>query len=122
MARLKDHRKQVRKANQQSHTELRALHHDRTLHPRASHNQRGELIFDLDEAKLLLREDVKNKVHLGMTPRELHNSRPEYLRFKGKIFRQRIYQEVRRQKFIHYLELQREKEKKKQEKKNKTRN
>jgi hypothetical protein len=81
------------------------------LLPRDRHNERGELVFDMHPAKLLLREDVKNGVHRRMTPDYMHRStRPEYKLFKGEIFRHRIYQEVRLQKYFNYLELKRTKE------------
>jgi hypothetical protein len=44
---------------------------------------------------------------------DLWHSRPEYMVFALNIFRQRIYQEVRLQKYWNYLE---EKRKKKEEK------
>jgi len=41
-----------------------------------------------------------------MTPSELKSTRQEYKEFALDIFKQRIYQEVRRKKFFHYLELE----------------
>jgi hypothetical protein len=103
---LKDHRKQVRERLANSLTEEMALAHDRRLHPRQTHNHRGEPVFDLSPAKECLREDVKNKLHLTSNFQE---TRPEYKGFKTKKFNDRIHQEVRRQKFMNYLALQREK-------------
>jgi hypothetical protein len=60
-------------------------------------------------AKLLLREDIKCKVHLTthQTPRQLQKLRPdEYLLFKPKKFVERICQEIL-QICFHYLELKR---------------
>jgi hypothetical protein len=86
------------------------LEHDRRLHPRKSHNQRGEPVFDLDqEAKKQLQEDIKNKLHKTMTPMELQSSRAIYMKYKPEKFRFRIYQEIRRVKFLNYLEKQRTK-------------
>jgi hypothetical protein len=59
----------------------------------------------MTEAKELLQEDVKNKVHETMAPADLQASRTPYHPFKPDIFRKRIYQEVRRQKFLFYLQL-----------------
>jgi hypothetical protein len=73
----------------------------------SSHHQRSEPVFDLSPAKLLLRADVMEGKHHRMTPTELKNSRIEYRPFKAKKFKHRIYQEVRRQKFINYLNLKR---------------
>ena len=57
--RLKDHRMQVQKRYNNSVREKQALLHDRQLHKRQTHNHRGELEFDLTNAKNHLREDVK---------------------------------------------------------------
>jgi hypothetical protein len=67
----------------------------------------GKLVFDLHpDAKLLLRADVEAGKHLRMTPRELQIT---YQMFEPDIFRQRIYQEVRRSKFVNYLKERRTK-------------
>lgn len=109
--RLIDHRKQAKNSRDLAARDLAAVEHDRQLLPRDRHNERGELVFDMHPAKLLLREDVKNGVHRRMTPDYMHRStRPEYKLFKGEIFRHRIYQEVRLQKYFNYLELKRTKE------------
>ena len=80
---------------------------DREIHPRQTHNHRGEPVFDMDQAKDELREDVKNGVHLKMTPEELWSSKDVYQKFDKDIFRPRIYQEVRRAKMINYMEEKR---------------
>ena len=108
-ARLKDHRKQVKARLATSLAEEQALVHDRQLYPRQTHNHRGEPVFDLSPAKECLREDVKNKLHTTMSSSELQATRPEYQGFKPSIFKDRIPQEVRRQKYLHYLEKQRSK-------------
>jgi hypothetical protein len=107
--RLFDHRKQVKKRKNQSDREMQAFLHDRQLHPRQTHNHRGELVFELSVAKKLLEEDVRDKRHTTMVPSELQRTRQEYMSFKPNKFKHRIYQEVRRQKFIFYLELKRAK-------------
>lgn len=105
--RLNSHRNQVTLLENQSFEGELALAHDRLLHPRQTHNHRGEPVFDLSSAKLLLREDVKNELHTTMDRAELQASRPEYMCFNIKVFKDRIYQEVRRKKFIAYLEAKR---------------
>jgi hypothetical protein len=96
--RLKDHRKQVAKLIRNSE---RDLLHDRELHPRETHNKRGEPIFDLSPAKPLLRADVAANRHVGIGPREFQKTRPEYMEFRPEIFNHRIIQEVRRVKFVN---------------------
>jgi hypothetical protein len=104
--RLRDHRQQHQKDTGRAAEEEIALEHDRRLFPRETHNLRGEPVFDMSHAKLLLREDVHNKIHLTMNPSDFHNSRPKYVLFKSRIFRDQLRQEIRRKKFLFHLELQ----------------
>ena len=103
-ARLENHRKQVKLRRGKMQEELAAFQHDRKLHPRATHNNRGEYVFDMTPAKALLRDDVKNKRHVGKKSTELWMMRPEYQVFcvQDK-FGERIRQEIRYQKFVYYL-------------------
>ena len=78
-ARLRDHRRQVQKNMIRATSESEALAHDRLLFPRSNVNDRGEPVFDLSPAKLLLRGDVTAGLHNHMTPSELQHSRNEYL-------------------------------------------
>jgi hypothetical protein len=87
--------------------DAKALRHDRAIHVRRPKNQRGELVFDMHVAKDLLQRDVKNGKHLTMEPSVLRRTRPAYMEFSQTVFRHRIYQEVRRNKFLYYLDLQR---------------
>ncbi len=105
--RLRDHRRQVKKLKISSARERQALDHDRQLYPRQHYNHRGEPVFDLHPAKMLLRDDVKNKRHTNMVPSVFQTTHLEYMVFKRNKFKHRIYQEVRRQKFIAYLEAKR---------------
>jgi hypothetical protein len=82
--------------------------HDRRLHPRRTTNRRGELVFDLHLAKLLLRDDVANNRHVGLRPSQLWSKREEYQEFDLPTFKQRIYQEIKRTKFINWMEMKRE--------------
>jgi hypothetical protein len=122
-ARLKDHRKQGLEEYAAAQEEEEYLMHDRKLYPRATHNHRGKPVFDMSVAKELLRADVKNREHEDKTAGELQVTRDEYKQFDPKVFQDRVLQEIRRSKYIHYLELKRAKEyghpsdKKKKEKK-----
>ena len=105
-ARLKDHRTQAKHSKEMAERDEKAVAHDRTIHPRQLIDSNGKVMFDLHPAKLQLREDVKNGLHNQMTPSQLQNSRMEVFGvFEPEKFRHRIYQEVRRTKWIHYLEL-----------------
>ena len=105
--RLTDYFKAAERDRHLALRDARVLWHDRKRQPAQTRNERGELVFDQHRAKKLLRKDVKNGVHLTMTPSQLRLTRPEYQEFKKKIFKGRVYQEVRRQKFLHHLELKR---------------
>ena len=60
-ARLRDHRDQAKEKWLRSATEEMAMVHDRRLHPRKTHNDKGEKEFDMSEAKFLLRKDAKDR-------------------------------------------------------------
>ena len=79
--------------------------HDWRLHPWQTTNGRGELVFDLHPAKLLLRDDVANNRHVGLRPLQLWSKREEYKEFDLPIFKERIYQEIRHTKFINWMEM-----------------
>ena len=110
-ARLKDHRSQVKKDLGRAQYEEDCLIHDRRLFPRKLTNRRGELVFDVHPAKELLRHDINAEKQLQNTPKLLWKSRPEYQEFDMNIFRNRIYQEKRRRRFLNYLQHKREEKK-----------
>ena len=90
--------------------DARALIHDRSINPRRSRNSCGELVFDMHVAKDLLWRDVERGKHLEMKPSDLWRTQEAYMQFTKKVFRNRIYQEVRRRKYLHYLDLKRAKQ------------
>jgi hypothetical protein len=102
-ARLQDYRREAKNDVARAAVEYQAMTHDRALFPR------DETVFDLSEAKLLLRADVAEKKHETMTPNQLQGTREEYKPFKARFFKQRIYQEVRRVKFVNLLVYNRNK-------------
>jgi len=106
--RLKAHWKQVKTTLARSRYEEECLEHDRKLFPRKEVDENGIPIFDLHPAKELLAEDVSNNKHEGITPDELRLTRVEYKKFPEKIFRPRVYQAIRKKRFINYLNYARE--------------
>jgi hypothetical protein len=107
-ARLKGHRKEGLEEYTTAQEEMEYLTHDQKLYPgRATHNHRGEPIFDMSAAKELLRADVKNREHEDKTARQLQLTRDEYKQFHRTVFQNRVLQEIRRSKYIHYLQLKR---------------
>ena len=104
---LRSHRAAVKKQLANSSWMISALDHDHRLHPARTKNLRGEPIFHLTIAKQFLEEDIKAKKHLKMKPAQLRKPREVYKLFRLDIFCQKIYQEVRLQKFIFYLDMKR---------------
>jgi hypothetical protein len=105
--RFKDHRKQITSKKLRSMHEMQAFLYHRRLHPQQARDHKGQPIFDVHPAKPLLQEDVRMKRNLSMSPMALKATRQEYGDFDLGIFRQHIYQEVRRQKFIYFLNIKR---------------
>jgi hypothetical protein len=101
---LQPHALKEQKVSAEAEEEI-ALAHDRRLHPRKTHNHRGQPVFDMSAVKPLLWQDVKDKTHLTMETAAFQQSRREYHGFHPKKFRERICQEVCYQKFIFYLEM-----------------
>lgn len=106
--RYKEAIQKAAKRKDRSAEEEDMLKHDRRLHPRQTHNHRGEPVFDMDKAaKAQLKDDIHNKLHEQLSPMELWQSREVYSKYKLNKFRQRIYQYQRKVKFINWLERQR---------------
>jgi hypothetical protein len=97
--RLKSHRKQASEDYAIASQEEEYFARDRKLYPRKTHNKRGEPIFDMPPAKPLLRQDIKDGIHLEyQTWRKLQSLRLAYKPFKAKIFQDRVLQEIRLKK------------------------
>ena len=109
---LNNHRKQYRRKRENEAFDAEAVVHDRNLHPPQLLNRRGKPVFYLSDAQRRLAKDVKKKWHLKYKPCELRRKRQVYRQFELAVFRQRIYQQVRREKFENHLEEQREKKRK----------
>ena len=109
VVRLNEHQKQERKRRAKSAFDEAALQHDRRLYPRNEKTPKGEPVFDMSKAKYLLREDIIAGRHKSMTTFQLWKSRPEYQKFKKRnVFRQRVYQEKKTQRYYYHLERKRE--------------
>ena len=104
---LESHREQANVQSRAAHEDMQEFLHDRLLFPRQGHNGRGEPVFDMSTAKYLLRKGVCEKQHTTMKPRYFQKTRPEHMLFKLDIFKFRIYQEERLQKYFNYLDWKR---------------
>jgi hypothetical protein len=61
----------------------------------------------LSPIKDFLREDVKERKHEGLTSSEFQASRREYRKIDATKFKERLYQEQKRKKFLFHWELDR---------------
>ena len=105
-ARLKDRRMAAAKDAHRAMQEQQRFEHDRSLHPRQTHNERGELALDAHPAKLSLRQDTESKSRLlaaHSAPGKLQASRPERASFKPQKLGGRARQEIRLQRCLHCL-------------------
>ena len=59
--------------------------------------QQGYPRWNISSAKKMLEEDIKAKKYVGVLPRDLRVTRQEYIDFPLRIFRDRLYAEVRKQ-------------------------
>jgi hypothetical protein len=101
-ARLNDYRAKMRNKKLKSQAEVDALLQDLQLHEAAQLGG-GAPRWDGSEAQQLLREAVKARTDRLISPRELWLSNTAYQEFEQETFRQHIYQERRRQKFLGWL-------------------
>ncbi len=109
--RLNDHRKQGTGMKQMAQRDKKAMDQDmKSVGGRKLKNHRNEPVFDLMPAKELLRKDVQDKKHTKMTLKMLWLSNKEYQEIKSlKKFKERVYQEIRRAKWMYYLATKRAK-------------
>ena len=106
--RLKDHRKQIGKKIIAADDDAKAVMRSRFLFPRSGKDSSGKFVFDMHPAKNLLRCDIEANFHVGKTPSQIQETRKEYGFWDNNFFKHQIYQEVRYQKFLNYLNERRE--------------
>jgi hypothetical protein len=111
---LTKHRQQIVALKERSEFEEMAMANDQLLHPEAIRNHRGELVFRFTASFELLKVDVGNNRHMAMTTSQLRRSRPEYMADvkSDLIFKDRVYQTIRRAKFVNFLHVKREEKQK----------
>lgn len=107
LANFPENKKQMTAKKKKSMADYESMRHHLHINPQKKHNAKGELIFSAHPAQKLLRQDIKNSVHEGKTPHALRLTRPEYQQFSIQVFRQRIYQEIRRAKFVNHMNQER---------------
>lgn len=107
--RLQDHRAAANKIDFLAQQQEQYMKHDREIITAKTHNNNGEKKFHLDPAKKMLQADIEGKKYLNYATIKLFQaSRPEYEKFKYKIFYDRYRQEIKLQKYFNYLEITRD--------------
>lgn len=111
--RLQSVRDDYVKKNSRAKDDQIAFNNFRATHPEPTHNHRGEPRWEGSTAQKLLKQDMADGKHIGIRPKYLQASRPEYLEINLASFRDHIYQEQRLWKFQNYLVQESEKKKQK---------
>jgi hypothetical protein len=76
-------------------------------HPASSFLHHGYIEYQGSEAQELLLQDVEDKLHKTMGKKALWMFRSEYhLNFPLRVFRDKIYQEIRTAKYLHTCKVQ----------------
>ena len=100
-SRLRSARQHIACKNDRAASDCAALAHDRKIYPKPDNNHRGEPRWEGSEAERLLRNDMDEDKHKQMKPELLYNAREEYYKnYPLKVFREHIYQEEKRRKFL----------------------
>lgn len=102
--RLRDMRKRIHEAKQQAASDSDALDRDMQRHPRAAVDSRGVPRWESSLAEASLKADIANGRQTSMKPKELRASKNEYMNFPLTTFREHVYQEVKRRKYVAFLQ------------------
>ena len=97
--RLRSLRTQIKEQYERADADFRAFVHDRQIFPEPEFDYiRGYPHWNKSRAKKLLIRDIDIGKHKRVRPIKLYYTRPEYQEFPLKVFRDHIYQEVRKKK------------------------
>lgn len=107
--RLRDLRKKIKATKAQANNQEGDLTEDYRMFPTQTHDVNGRRRWAGSPAETLLAIDMKNLKHELMPPKQLHLSRPEYLEFDLKIFRNHIHQAKKTRVFRGYIDMKRQK-------------
>jgi len=83
--------------------ELAALKADRLIYPEKTTDHRGNPVWEGSQAQAYLILDVRLGNHKGIKPEAFHQTRQAYQDFPLDVFRNHIYQQVCRVKWVAHL-------------------
>jgi hypothetical protein len=99
--RLRRARKENKEQSTRAASELALLQQDRLVRPIPATNHRGEPRCEGSAAQSLLKEDIAALKHVGLSPQQFYQSRPEYYtHYPLYVIKGHVEQEIRLQKFL----------------------
>lgn len=99
-ARLKSARDIIRQKNTRAARELNLLQQDLVIRPPPAFNHRGEPRWEGSVAQQLLKKDIAEQKHVGLTREQFHQSRPEYSVYSKATIAKKVEQEISLIKFL----------------------
>jgi hypothetical protein len=104
--RLRVLRNRIRSQRDSAASELEALHHDRRLFPVLNEDVGGQVVqWRGSQASRLLKLDLDDEKDKSLSPMELYYTRKEYYEnFSLEVFRKHKDQEIKRRKYVAYLQ------------------
>ena len=100
---LKRLHESIGKSSELSEWDLDALNRETLRYPVETMLPQGYPRWNTSPAKNLLEMDVKQGKHVGIPPRDFRLTREEYKQYPSRIFRDRLYAVIRKQKSDIYL-------------------
>ena len=98
--RLREARKKVAQKNSRAAQEEAMFRADRLVKPASTTDAFGRPRWNGSAVQKLLKSDITAKKHIGLSTKQFHQTRPEYLALPRDFFGQKIQQEERLQKFV----------------------
>jgi len=98
--RLKAARDKVAKKNARAVEEEALFRADRLIKPVSATDFFGRPRWNGSAVQKLLKADITEKKHVGLTTKQFHQTRPEYLALPRDFIGQKVRQEERLQKFV----------------------
>lgn len=113
---LRNLRDKVEVKSTRASEDAQFLAHDRLIFPPSTEDTKAQPWWPESEAQALLRQDINDKKHENLRPKELYETREEYYsNYSLDFFRNKIYQEIKAKKREAWINDKAEKKKNKEE-------